>query len=725
MKKSALFYKNEKYCKTKITTAVSLALSAASVFSLPALADEDMAQAQQESGIEKIIVTSERRSENIQDMGTAIATISGEELLENGMNNLVDAITSMPAVEQQQSNSNGVFYVRGVGSRFPGVDTSVATYSDGVFQSRGEVTNFSFVDVDRIEVLRGPQGTLYGRNSIGGAVNIITKNPDLDENGGSINVQAGNYDAHHIEGVANVVLGENTAVRAVMIKDAHDGYLGNGLSDADTLAARVKLLTKPTENVSVLVGVEYFENGGKGVGNGPITAGFEGLPFSENGGNVLGCGTAPFSTGDPCVPFNDVENLNVFAEIDVELDFATLSFLPSYQDFSSENNQIFGAFFEKANTPFEQKSMEVRLVSNHEGPLEWVAGLYWYDADSSGKIVKNPLFGDSEVELSTNTSQAIYGQATYSLDDDLRIIAGLRHTTDEFETATTVNFTGSEVSLVGGEEYSKVTWKLGGEYDVAENSLLYLSASNGFKQGGVSVGGQTGNVHTWDPEEILAYEFGSKNRSDDGNLQLNLTAFYYIWENYVGNAPTFTEFNGEVVVELLTVNLPGETKIYGLELEGVALAGEDGRFDFSATLNKSAFADTVFNGENLDGRTINHAPEFTASIAYSHTWDISNTGTITANINAKYNDGYWLDLQRSNTEQPWDTAKQESYTLVNASLRYEPLDYDWWVTIYGRNLTEEVVHNQASPGGPPGSGAPLVGVVGNPRTFGVSATYEF
>lgn len=676
-----------------------------------------------ETSIEKIIVSSERRTESTQEMSVAISTVTGKDLLANGSSDLVSAIVLMPSVEQQQSNRSGGFYVRGIGSRFPGVDTSVATYSDNVFQSRGEVTNFSFVDVERIEVLRGPQGTLYGRNSIGGAVNIISKNPELGENNGSVNVQVGNYGAYHVEGVANVALNESTALRAVVVKDKHDGYLDSGLNDADTSAGRIKLLTEPNENVSLLLGIEYFKNGGLGIGNGVFNTGFKGLSFTEEGNTIGGCGEG---TDRLCIPFTDTKNINIYAELDINLDWATLSFLPSYQDFSSVYTQIFGTILEDSDTPFKQKTMEVRLVSNDDGDLEWVTGLYWYKGDASGQIVDNALFGAETVGIDINKSSAVYAQATYSLSETLRLIGGLRYTKDQFDLDTLVNYVDRSETLAASEEYSKTTYKAGLEYDIAAESLLYASVSTGFKQGGSTISGSTGTIFSWKPETIIAYELGSKNRFNDGTLQLNLAAFYYNWKNYVADAPVFTDFEGETVIEVVKQNIPSTTTLFGLELEGIWLLSDNDRLQFSVTKEKSEFGDASFDGEELGGRELNHAPSDTASLGYNHTWELANNSIVVANFDAKYNSGYWLDLHRSGDDgagQPWFTAKQAPYVLFNASLRYEPQDTNWWLSLYVKNITNEVVHNQANPGGPPPT--PLMAVVGAPRTFGISATYQF
>lgn len=204
------------------------------------------------NSLEEIIVTAQRRSESLQDTALAISAVGGEKMRSQGVTNLADAIQTTPSVELWSSNLGGGFTIRGVGTRIPGVDSPTSTYSDGVFQSRAEVTNFAFVDVNRIEVLRGPQGTLYGRNAMAGAVNVITNNPSMEDFEASLNVQAGNYSSHHVEAVVNAPLGETAAARLVAVKDYHDGYLSNDLDDADSQAVRLKVLVEPSETVSLL-----------------------------------------------------------------------------------------------------------------------------------------------------------------------------------------------------------------------------------------------------------------------------------------------------------------------------------------------------------------------------------------------------------------------------------------------------------------------------------------
>jgi iron complex outermembrane recepter protein len=686
-----------------------------------------------DQGLQEIVITAQRRSESIEKAPLAISAVTGETLLNQGVVNLQDAISLMPSVQIQASNLGSGFYIRGIGSRIPGVfgdgsGSPVSTYSDNVFQSRSEITNLMFLDVDRIEVLRGPQGTLYGRNNNAGAVNIISNDPELGKLSATATLQYGNYNEQHTEGTANIPINDFVAVRAAFGSEYHSGYLSNGLDDADTQSGRLKILIQPSDALRILLAGDYTHGGGLGVGNVDIPTsgrsspwqapGYAALDFPPGSGNFV-CGGA--GTG-PCTPSQDTKNYDVHAQVDWNLGWGVMTFLPAYQDYRSQYQQVFSALYEDNTTPLRQSSAELRLASEAESAVKWVGGLYWLRDNGSGLYDHNFSF-NSTIENSVNINQtkAVFGQVTVPVTDRVRLTGGLRYTDDYFKTVQTTSGVFENASA----SFDKTTFKAGIEMDLTPNSLLYADVSNGFRQGGVGQSANTGTIYTFGPETILAYELGLKNKFMDGTVLFNADLYYYHYNGYQLDVNFYPNPNSEVY-ETKTSNLPGTTQVGGAEFEGAWLATKADRIDFTATYEYTRFADaSVALGASstdltdLGGRELPRAPKWTGTLGYGHTWELP-AGTLTGHVDGQYSSSYVVDLLYFTYANP-SLFTQGAYGLLNANLTWTSTDGRWSAGMYGRNLTNKAVLQQANPAGP----VNVVGVIGDPRTFGVRITAKF
>jgi iron complex outermembrane receptor protein len=686
-----------------------------------------------DQGLQEIVITAQRRSESIEKAPLAISAVTGETLLNEGVLNLQDAISLMPSVQVQASNLGSGFYIRGIGSRIPGVfgdgsGSPVSTYSDNVFQSRSEITNLMFLDVNRIEVLRGPQGTLYGRNNSGGAVNIVSNDPELGTLSASASLQYGDYNEQHTEGTANIPINDFIAVRAAFGSEYHSGYLSNGLDDADTQAGRLKILIQPSDVLRILLEGDYTHGGGLGMGNvnlptsgrsSPWQApGYAALDFPPGSGNFV-CGGP--GTG-PCAPFQDTKNYDVHAQVDWNLGWGVATFLPAYQDYHSQYQQVFSAIYEDNTTPLRQTSTELRLASEAESAVKWVAGLYWLRDDGSGLYDHNFSF-NSTIENTENINQtkAVFGQVTVPVAEHVRLTGGLRYTQDYFKTVQVTTGVYENASA----SFDKTTYKGGVEMDLTPDSLLYVDVSNGFRQGGVGQSANTGTVYTFGPETILAYELGLKNKFLGGTILLNTDVYYYNYNGYQLDVNFYPNPNPEVY-ETRTSNLPGTTRVAGAEFEGAWLATKADRIDFTATYEYTRFADaSVALGAvstdltDLGGRELPRTPKWTGTLGYSHTWDLS-AGTLTGHLDGQYSSSYVVDLLYFTYGNP-NLFTQAAYGLLNANLTWTSSDGRWSTGVFGRNLTNKAVLQQANPAGP----VNVVGVIGDPRTWGVRVTAKF
>ena len=667
-----------------------------------------------------VVVTAQHRSEDIQKIPTAITAVNADKAKNEGRVTLQDAIEKVPGVEFQESNLGGGFYIRGIGSRLPGVDSPVSIFYDGIYQSRSELTNLAFLDVDRIEVLRGPQGTLYGRNNSGGTVNVISHDPELGTTSGEVTMQLGNYNRVGTEAALNMPLSAITAIRIAVGTNYHSGYLTNGLDDEDSKAARVKYLIQPSDDLRILLTAEYARNGGNGNGNVYLPTSSRHNAWSAPSYATIS-GVCGEDDEPSCDAWQRTENKALHGQLDWNLGWSKMTLLVGHQHFDSSYQQVYSYLLEDNRTPLRQDSAELRFASEDDSPVTWVGGLYWLRDDLSGGYTHNySLDTTSIINKSINTSAAAFGQLTIPFSDSWRGIVGGRYTRDKFDT----NTISSGYQLIASDSMSKFTYKVGVEHDVGKNSMLYANISTGYRQGGVGIGTVTGKVYTYDPETVTAYELGWKSKLFDNTLLLNTDLFWYSYKGYQLSTNYYPNADS-AAYETRTTNVPGTSTIAGLEVEGRWLIGEHDNIDFTAAYSYNHYADAeVVLGStdaatDMSGREMARMPKWKASLDYSHIWDLAS-GTLTARVGAKYSTSYVTDLIYFTYAYP-NRYIQSAYTLYDASVSYDVLDGRYTISVFGNNLSNKPVITQANPAG----SETTMGVLNAPRTFGVSFTGRF
>lgn len=455
------------------------------MFGQPVLAQENAsdtetedAERTQSAGLNTITVTAQRREESLQDAAIPINVASGEELAVTGVTDSTLLNRVAPALYVTSGGgANAGYFVRGVGNFTNNgyTNPAVAFNLDGVYVGRPSSTIASFLDVNRVEVLKGPQGTLYGRNATGGAINVIPNHPRLGETSGSISAGYGNYDAFDITGVLNLPIGDNVAIRLAGTHSSRDGYNADGTNDADDLAFRGQIFAELSDNVDVRLSVDYSTQGGVGPGltiDGvynfvpPFVPGRNELPvpgwaFRPAPANVSAPHTGlhtpealAFSASvagaplfSPFVgyvyPSRDDEYFGVNAELNFDLGEIDLVVIPAYRR-SELDNQFNGPPFKAAinQDVAEQYSLEARL-SGSFGIVDWLVGAFYFDEQVVGTNSFNQFGTASHNNFDSQTeSLAFFGRGTFNLTDDLRLVGGLRYTDDSrsidaFATATT------------------------------------------------------------------------------------------------------------------------------------------------------------------------------------------------------------------------------------------------------------------------------------------------
>lgn len=711
--------------------------------------------------LEEIVITAERRDSSVQKTAISISVVQGEAMEQRGNTEFAQVLQNVPGVLVQQAvgsvsgaSANGgggppPIVIRGLGTDGPNKNTSVQVYQDGILMFGGGA---DFFDVNRVEILRGPQGTLYGRGGTGGAINVITNNP-THEWEASGKLQLGTYKLMGSQGIFNAPLSDTLAVRVGFNTQQRDGYYSTGQSGNGETNARIKLLYTPSDNVSLLFGGIIYKADRTNAGRMLLTTAFpDAKPeyFKD-----------PAFSYEPTGGRNQISYQRWYADLEWDLGFAKLTFLPSYQKNWSYNRAYINVNPYPSGrvttlTPyFHAMTDELRLASTGDSRLSWVVGAFYYQnqyasqfdgaipvPSPDGILGYNEFIGGLVNGVYTpgangggthrwqdfdQNSKALFGEATFKLTDALRFTAGARETWDSvshIEHNIVSALPQNNFSLVNGRTptFENFDYKLRVEADLAPNNMIYAVASSGYRPGG----GQTDQVYK--QENVRAYEVGSKNRFG-GAVTVNAAAFYYDYYNGFQmpqgyGAPPFLQF------QILAI----PAKLYGAELElTAALSANDkltlsptylhGRFTENYTFVSPANGAVTF-AQTKDG-VVPHQPKYSVSGSYDHIFRLSNGASITAGADAVYQSeaytGFDLQLYPNSTNGPnggplKPVFLQKAYTMYNASLSFSPESGKYSVTVYGHNLGNEIIKYYTQN---PNT------YVGEPRTAGVILSAKF
>ena len=417
------------------------------------------------TGVEEIIVTAQRRSENLQKAAMAVSAVTGDALKAAGVTRPTELTSLFPALQVAPSaGPYNLFYLRGVGNFNANAfsDSAIAFNADGVYVGRPSSATGFFYDLERVEVVKGPQGTLYGRNATGGAINVISKKPELNSYGADLSVDYGNYNALRLDGDINLPIGDKAAFRLAAMKVQHDGYMNDGTDDQDDWGGRASLRVEPSDDLHINVVADYFSQGGKGVGATPLVA-LGGVPDGDtlSPGSRVGffspAGQAVYTSqwagtlGRTFYPFPDgyqqFQNnkwVGVSATVEWKTKLGTLTVIPAYRDGNLDYLSYTPGFQVRQVEHSSQKSVEARFATDKDKPLSALVGAYYFNESTSDPVEAyvsnwNGQY-DNSLLLSTE-SKAIFGRATYAITPEIRVNAGLRQTWEN------KSFSGQRISL--------------------------------------------------------------------------------------------------------------------------------------------------------------------------------------------------------------------------------------------------------------------------------------
>lgn len=769
MKKSILFY--------------LVAFSILNLFFVEAWAQEEKTD---EFTLEEITVTSEKRAANLQELASSIVALPGEDLVLQGRSTTKQILESVPNINFMKGgsggmtqegggpNPNGNISVRGIqrtqnsGGFNELLAAATGVYADEVYQGIGG--NY---DLNRVEVLRGPQGTLYGRSATAGVVSFYTNDPKLGEFGGNGTAEFGTGSLINLQGALNVPVGEKVALRAAAHYYARDGlfdYNEEG-DQTETKEGRIKALFEPSDALRVVVAGAMQE-----------IVNWGGTPaLKMSGPNEYYVfefeGIEP-EAGAP----------QKYSQISVHADYdfgeSILTWIGSYYSYDyngygpksvMQGNRVNANEYDwKENT---YNSQEVRLASDSEGPLSWLVGAnYFKHKFDTSQISRQFAWPEEEGVTYEDAYLAIgfglaaqgdfenYGlftEETYELSDDFRITAGLRYDKTKLTQDQQFYFNmnasprrtklnppnfdpavGGFAELVGDKhDYDNVTYKLRLEYDVTPDSMLYFLTSTGFMPGYSCVSPSSDPENPWnflmlDQQKLTSYEIGTKNQFLDDTLRLNAAAFYYDYEGYPEatnvrygeGPPTFTVLSVPLEVIGLEVEVEYLLTMYDkLSLYAGYLNNEIAEFPESVDYFPFPFGETVSvpGTDALSLKELPGNPDIKATLAYDHTFLFGGGSTLVPRAEVVYTSGYYLrqmSFQEVNLGQkPYNY--RDSLALFNVGATWTSANQMYSVTGYVRNAFDEEYKSNIALSNVANDLTTVA--LGDPRTFGVMISAKF
>ena len=682
------------------------------------------------AGLGEIVVTAQKRSENLQNVPIAITALGSKQLAVAQINTTADLKAVTPGLAFNTALGGfGQPRIRGIGTTTtgPGIENPVATYVDGVYIGSAAGTLFSLNDVDQVAVLKGPQGTLFGRNATGGLIQVTTRAPsETPTADGSISY--GNYgtvsSSAYVSGGLTSTLSASVAGIYDYQKDGYGTNLYNGedVQKHRDYAGRGKVQWKPDSQTKFTLSGDYSYLQGVDPAIHPVD------------GTLAGPGPSGARDIDQNVqPYLKTKTWG--ASLTGSHDFSGVQLL----SITAYRNSFLHAIIDADQTPEplvavdqtqkdKQFSQELQLLSTAPGPFKWVLGGYYfhsrgtYDPLDTAVTAFTP-FGPININADiysrqTLNSYAAFAQGTYDLGASTHLTAGLRYTIDDraldATSATTTPFGTDVESTSASKTFKKLTWRLSLDHRFSSELLGYVSYNRGFKSG--SFVPQVIPAEELKPETLDAYEVGLKSDLLDHRLRINAAAFYYDYKNIQIN---------EIIDGILTPYDGKGARSYGLDLDMQAkvthaltlnagfsyIHDRYKSFPNGYTTNDSVIDPTTFQFQviNVDatGKRLQDTPDWTANIGATYV-----VGPITVAASYYYNDGYYVD--------PGNGVREPHYNLVDASITWTSPDSHLTIKAWGKNLTNALYSMQLD--------ATSTGnnrVAAPPRTYGVTAGFHF
>ena len=736
-----------KFLKASSSLKVAALCSAA----LVVVPDIAMAQA---PVLDEVITTARKRTEKTQDVPIAISALNEKALEESGFDGVEDLATMVPSLQFGTFGPTTFLNIRGIGSENTtgGSDPGVALHVDGVYVGRPVGALFSSFDTERVEVLRGPQGTLYGRNATGGSVNLISRKPE-DEFGGEVDVTIGNYGRIRSRAAVNMPISDNVSARIVGFTEDRDGFTKNSVAtgteanDADNYGIRGHLNFDMSEDTSLLLSASYVNSGGVG------SQAEQRDPFST--GTLFGPGPGflrqipftndlePFREGKDAPESQDNEFMLLSATLDHDFGSVAVKSITGYVESSyistQDNDQSPAALqildVEESSKQFTQ---ELQLLSNNDSDFEWILGLFYFQEDVDRfSTLYGPRFDAVRGFLTANVpgfnedfafriggdveakSYAVFSQGTYNFSDALSATVGLRYTDDE-KTGNNRNIffaplVVDPVELNSDAFTGKFTldWKFNG------SALVYGSYARGYKSGGISqtTVAAAGRNPVFEPEFVDTYELGLKSRFADNRIQLNLSAYLSDYSDL--QFQVFGAFGPEA-------GNAGAATIKGFEAEFQAALSDTWKVDGSFAYTDATYDELITGpgpANDFSGNRLPRTPELGFNVGVTGTWDLSNGSNIRTRLEHSSTDEIYYEFKNGSE------SLADSYMNTNARLFWTGSNERLFAEAYVTNIFDTVQEGNIlvgfSLGVAPGEIGQEFVTYNPPRQYGMTVGYKF
>ena len=674
----------------------------------------------QSTALEEVVVTARKREESLQDTPISITAFSGSALEEANMVDLRDIGKYTPGMSFTSygmgSNEAGAIFLRGIGQsdHMVTTDPGVGLYIDGVYVGRNQGAALDLLDLERVEVLRGPQGTLFGKNTIGGAVNVISRKP-TGTGGGHASLTAGQEGRLNGSASGEVPLGDQAAVSFSVLSKQRDGvgeqiFTGAETGDEDSMSARAQVYWHgPAAEFSLSVDASrarqaamphsFYEQAGwlgvapcyqsAGDGYAPCPAGMEGDPFDSYSLDDLD--TAQDLFGVSATLEWDVGEGLVFKSITAYRDMEYLGSL----EFDGAPQRI--VYYRETGSS-SQLSQELQLSGSRDDGLDWIAGFYHFteDGDNDQDNDQFGALGHRLTQVETK-SYAVFGQATKELADGLSLTGGLRYTEESKDydlVFRSLDASGAQAHDAAGQPlyvvpptalddaWDAISGTVNLSYTVSEGVMVYGTYSRGFRSGGYAARPSAlSSVGAYDPEYVNMFEVGLKALTLEDRLRVNAAIYRNDYEDYqaqvnrVGN-----RFDTRVLNA-------AEAQIDGMELEVTALLSPvlrvDATFGYTDAQIAKVDLDPSLEANFSAGHRLPYVSKYTLSISPQLDFGLASGAGVLARVDYSYRDDFYGQIANS----PFEL--EQGYGLVNARIEYRTADRDWSVALYGINLADK------------------------------------
>lgn len=710
--------------------------------------------AQENLSLEEVIVTAQRREQSLQDVPVAVTAFDAEALKRTGVATIVDLQRSIPNTTLQVSrgtNSTLTAYVRGIGQADPlwGFEPGVGLYVDDVYLARPQSGVLDVYDVERVEVLRGPQGTLYGKNTIGGALKYVTKKLTGEPEFG-VTAAVGSYGQRDITVSGQIPLIEDElsfgASVARLERDGFGKFLQSGAENynKDILAARFSLEYTPSDSLFIRLAADKTSDDSNAKGGYRLTPSLR-LPSELSPSDV-------FDSNADMDTNNEVKSsggsLTVEWEIDENLTFKSISSYREGETFTNIDfdNTSLPSLHVPAIYDDNQTTQELQLNYNADN-LSVVGGLYYYKGNASGAFdvllgAFDFVGGDGQFNALTagnvdTTSLAAYIHASYDINEQLSLTLGGRYTRDDkdatvYKASQKVNGTSSRL---GGEtlltlavatdysnddSWSQFSPRISLDYRINDEVMVYGSYSEGFKSGGFDMRGDATKLPStkdgYNPETVETWEIGTKSELFDNRVRLNAAVFYSDYQDVQVSVQESADGGSNFVSAVLNA---GKASIQGGEIEALAQISEALTLQFTYGYIDAEFDEIISGGVNVaDSWAFANTPKVSSSLSLNYYTELGDGSSISANTSVAYRDKTQIFPQ---TPSPID---EKSYKLWDASVTWASSDDHWSVGLHAKNLSNEEYRVGGYNFANLGLESSVIGYYGDPRTVTLRLGYK-